>query len=407
MKSYRQLFLLSLMLSCAIPAFALSKINVRLSVLASNFKSDINAFHSFLPPVYDQGNYAFVGFQHGATQLAIYTNINGYLQDIVTNNTPLPGGAGPFVDFGGQNNSGSHVLSLSPTALTFEGNGRFQQTGLYIYKQKQLHLIANQNTPIPATSGTFSSFQDPNLLSDNSVVFIGKNHQGNAGIYLANPQGLLKKLLDSNTALPLGKGTFDTLSHLSASPNSTDTAVHFAFVGKGSGNQLGLYRYTNGQFQLLANENTSIPGEGTGFFQHFDSVSYDQATHGVAYIGGGVLGQTGVYYNNGKENMMIANTQTFIPDGIGHFTKFSELSTSGQSIIFHGDGQSGQKGVYVYDSQGGIYKILSTHDKINGKTIQNVMISKESLSGNNVALWVQFKNDDKALYFATFFLSNQ
>ncbi|PIQ43943.1 MAG: hypothetical protein COV52_04735 [Gammaproteobacteria bacterium CG11_big_fil_rev_8_21_14_0_20_46_22] len=383
-------------------AFALNQVSVQLTRLASSFSSDINAFQHFQPPVYREGYYAFIGSDHGATSLGIFSNINGNMQDIATDQTHLPGGAGQFVNFGGLDNQGRQLLSINKHSLAFEGNGRFGQTGLYLYSQGQLALIANEKTPVPNSAGTFNAFMDPGLMLDKSVGFIAQNSDNTQGIYLANPQGLLHKLVNTQTTMPHSQSQFEQFSHLEFSRVSTAKDTDFAFVGKGAGKEIGVYRDMNGKITLIANENTQLPDGGTGFFTGFGDLAYDANTQGVAFIGNGILGQTGLYYNDGKQTVMLANHETFIPQGIGHFIAFSHVIATDHLIVFHGDGHNGQKGVYVYTSKnGGIYKILSTGDTADGKKIKNVMIANESMTDTNLALLVIFENGKEALYVAS------
>lgn len=402
-KRLYQAFAVSVLL-ISMTALADSGLNLTITRVASTFKIDANAFSGLTPPAYNNGVYAFIGQGHGATELGIFANPNGYLQDIVTNKTIIPNSSASFSSFGGttSNDQLHRLISINSKGdIVFFGEGSFTLQGLYEYKNRKMLLIANDKTPIPGANGDFSSYAYPDILADSSVGFWGESGNSQQGVYFANPQGLLHKLIDTQTHVPLGQGNFVDISNVSFSSLSTEKSPEFAFIGKGVNKQLGLYLYSYGKTRLIANENTPLPNQGTGYFTNFAKLSFDANTGGIAYIAGGLLGQNGIYYWDGKQTTQIANIQSFIPNGIGHFLHFSQVDASGNLLAFQGSGQSGQQGVYIYSSSGSIYKILNNHDTLDDRKIVSVMISGNSLHGDNLALLVNFKDKSQAIYVIT------
>jgi len=381
---------------------------VAFTQITNTVQSNPNGFKQLYIPAYFDGLYAFIGSGHGSTNLGVYANLNGFLQDIATDQTHIPNGSGQFQTFesSSDNLAARQLLSINDNALVFLGTGSFLQSGIYQYQNKNLSMIANQKTSMPGANGDFQYFAFPSVLADNGVGFWAAGAENQEGIFLADKTGKLHSLVSTSTNIPLGQGSFTHLAPVNFALTSNSDNPTFAFVGEGSNGQLGLYRYKDGKIHLVANENTQLPSGGTGFFTHFNEIDYDGTTNSIAFIAGGILNQDGVFYNNGEQTYEIANTQSFIPEGVGTFNQFSELSTYGRFIVFHGNGTNQQKGIYLYSGDtGSIYKVLDNTDKLNRKTIKNIYIGPESLYKNHLALLVTFTDGTQSIEIATFQIS--
>src|SRR5690606_1718158 len=122
-----------------------------------------NAFKNLYIPVYWDGLYGFIGSGHGATNLGIYTNLNGFLQDVVTDTTFIPSGSGQFNTFASlkPHFNNTNLLSINENNLVLLGTGQFWQSGVYQYRDQKLSMVANQKTPMPKAHGNFQYFGYP------------------------------------------------------------------------------------------------------------------------------------------------------------------------------------------------------------------------------------------------------
>ncbi|MEK6224246.1 MAG: hypothetical protein N2A97_05215, partial [Thermodesulfobacteriales bacterium] len=99
----------------------------------------------------------------------------------------------------------------------------------------------------------------------------------------------LDLVADQQTPIPSGFGAFDELTD----PVSLDTLESEAFIGSANPAQ-GIYTEIGGSLMLVADENTPVPGGGSGnFFGFGNPVSLGGGD--VAFTGLGSSGQNGIY----------------------------------------------------------------------------------------------------------------
>jgi hypothetical protein len=221
-----------------------------------------------LPVAAPTGPPIIVGFTgSGAGQQGVYladvTDLTGGLQPppikIADLSTAIPGGAGSFSGFGGIALATLPVASPEPppirAALVGSGSG---QQGIYLSTVTSPTggtppdpiKVADLSTAIPGGAGNFTGF-DQLAATLNPVAsptgppirlaFIGTG-DGQQGVYLydvTDPTGAVPpspiKVADLTTSIPGGTGNFTGFSALSVSHE------HTAFLGQGSGGQIGLY----------------------------------------------------------------------------------------------------------------------------------------------------------------------
>ena len=124
-------------------------------------------------------------------------------------------------------------------------------------------LIADNHTPVPGGTGTFSGFYDNRAIHQGNVVFIGWDSQGKTGIY-SFKNGQLTIVADTHTTVP---GTTSLFSDF----NDVDLArSRIAFTGDWAGGNQGVFLQT-GQNALQAWATTSTTGK-----KYFQGISLYQ-----------------------------------------------------------------------------------------------------------------------------------
>ncbi|HEX4825924.1 MAG TPA: hypothetical protein VFV19_16610 [Candidatus Polarisedimenticolaceae bacterium] len=196
---------------------------------------------------------AFVG--SGVGQQGVYLADLSNLQippdpiRLVDLTTAIPGGTGDFTAF----REVSMTISPSASHVGFVGSGTSQE-GLYLADVTDLMIppspvrIADGTTPVPGGSGAFTGFGHLSLASPRvaspaawptRIAFVGAA-AGQQGVYLSEVSNSLVppspiRLVDLNTPIPGGTGTYTGFDAVSAGGNVT------AFRGMGSNGQAGIY----------------------------------------------------------------------------------------------------------------------------------------------------------------------
>jgi len=181
----------------------------------------------------------------------IYAVIGGTLSVVADISTPIPMGSGNFSGFGG-------LISIGG-GLVFRGGGSTGQNGIYAFIDGTLSVIADINTQIPMGSGNFTNFFDPIIhLRSGDVAFLGFDSSGQIGIY-AFISGTLSAIVDTDTAIPMGSGSFTDFMN----PVSLGGGGDIAFAGFGF-QQNGIYTALTDIISLTIVKETD-PDGATGF----------------------------------------------------------------------------------------------------------------------------------------------
>ncbi len=202
-----------------------------------------------------------------------------------------------------------------------------------------LSRIVDLNTSIPDGAGTFTGLS-AFAMSGGKLAIFGSGSSGQAGIYLFDGTAI-SRVADLSTGIPNGTGTFTGFGAGALSGNT------LMFVGLGSG-QHGLYLFDGTSIGAVADLNTAIPG-GTGTFGSFFFPVLSDGN--VAFRGEG-SGQEGEYLFAGGGLSRIADLGTPIPNGTGNFTNFAlppHLAVNGGSVAFFALGNLGQQGIYLFN----------------------------------------------------------
>jgi hypothetical protein len=301
------------------------------------------------------------------------------LSVVANQQTAVPAGSGTFTSF-------NPFPAVSEGNVAIIGFGAPLQRGIYLFDGGALVRVVDLNTAVPAGTGTFSNIISL-ALSGTTVAFRGVRGIDQDGIYLFD-HGALSRVVDLNTPIPAGSGTFESIT---GGPSLSGRRV--TFNGRGS-QQEGVYLFDGSQLRRVADRNTGIP-DATGRFTFFGvpSVSGDI----VAFRGFG-NGLTGIYAFGGGTLRRVADVNTAIPAGRANFANFSAfVSLSGANVAFRGVG-SGEEGIYL-SSGGSLKRVADLTTSIPGGTGSFTGFSEfPALSGNNVAFLARGNAGQEGVY---------
>jgi len=367
---------LSLLCAGVRPAGAVSFTFTKVADENTAIPGGTGTFTGFSDPFLDGGNVIFLAVGSNG-QEGIYTDLGG-LHAVADTSTAIPGGTGTFISFGD--------VSIDGGDVAFIGSGS-GQVGVYTdIGGGGLNLVVDKNTAIPGGTGTFSSLKSPSI-DGGDIAFAGSGSGGQGGVY--TDIGGLHAVADTSTAIPGGTGTFSGID----GTISLDGG-NVAFNGQGSGGQRGVYTDIGG-LHAVADTSTAIPG-GTGTFISFGSPSLDGGN--VAFTGSsGSGGQGGIYTDIGGLHA-VADTNTPTPGGTGTLSPDHPFLDAG-NVAFLATANNNQRGIYT-DLGDSLMKVIDLTDTIDGKAVQT--FSPGVLSGNQIAFWAKLGDDfTESIYVAT------
>ncbi|OGT29897.1 MAG: hypothetical protein A3E87_09145 [Gammaproteobacteria bacterium RIFCSPHIGHO2_12_FULL_35_23] len=406
MKNFCHLVIAFLLLLTIDFSFADTNVNVvYLALSGQSVPSDNNyLFATFFRPHLQAGYTAFIGTDTVGNQ-GIYTNLYGALNVVASYGTSVPDGQGNFSSFNSTSDffdvPSYNNLAIFGSVIAWVATDSTWESGIYSATQSNgPQLVANQSTSIPNGQGNFIAFAYPTVMADESIAFWGAGNNNQQGLYHANSQGLLSTLIDIHATIPNGTGNFTNFMYPSFSTNP-QSAENFAFIGTGNNNQQGVYLMQNQKLIKIADTNTEMSGGNVGYFTDFKDLSYDGYSNNLAFIGDGILGQTGIFVYNGKTVSALVQPTNIIPDGVGNFKSFSTPNMENGYVLFQATGSFNQQGIYLYDLQGNMYKILSNKDKINGKAVKTIAIGSNALSSNQISALINFQDGTSGIYLIT------
>ena len=364
---------------------ALTKI-IDTNMKLSGEKTAGKSFSRFDELYLSNGKIVFQGYI-GKEKVALYTTLHNMLETVVDQSVQVPEEKSYFRSF-------SQPILFDQTII-FLAKGTGGTTGIYRFEKGKISVVVNQDTVIPNTKDQrFTDFMNPGIMSDGKIGFIGMG-VNSAGIYSVDEKGNIKMLVDNQTNIPKGKGNFINFSHLAFS-KVKDNSDDFIFWATGQGRERGLYLSHKGKPQMIANQNTPIPG-GSGFFVRANQLRFDAKNNNISFVGEGVIGQQGVYFYDGKNILKVADQKTVIPDELDQFTSFGDIDLEDGKVIFCATGHKGFDGVYLYTSDA-IFKVLTTLDKVGGQAIQHFDLGNRSFEKDQLALILKLKDNSSGIY---------
>lgn len=179
------------------------------------------------------------------------------------------------------------------------------------------------------------------------------------GIYVSC-NNTLQVVADNNTPIPGGKGNFVFFDSFSVSNDNV------AFEGFGSSlDQQGIYISSNGKLHVVADRNTDVPNS-TGNFIGFSLSHLGLDGNHVAFFAFGSDSQ-GIYlYCDGKLQV-VADKSTPIPGGTGNFSSLCDPVIAGGNVVFIGTGDNRQQGIYI-SRDNSLQVLVDTNTTIPGES---------------------------------------
>jgi hypothetical protein len=399
-----------LFITLVLPTFAatLSR-SINFIALSGNQMPGTSAnYASFAPPLIYNHHVAYLSSSR-LQGPGIFSNLTGKIQPAAYYNTNLPGKNDSFSSFtpSGYYESSPNKhdeLSLWRNRIAFLGNDYSDQGGVYLYTAADgITPVATFNMQLPKSTLHFKSFAYPTALANNGIAFLAYTSNQQTGLYKKNSPGTIVPLVQAGAPMPNDiKKKMTNITDYSFSRDVTHPN-QFVFTAQGQDKTVGLFWVKNEtHVQMIANQNTQIPGDSVGFFTGFNGLSFDAKTNRTAFIGHGILGQADIFiYANGRI-FEVAGQETLIPGGIGHFQSFRNPNLSGDIMVFEATGRFNQQGVFLYTTTGNIYKVLTANDRVNGKTVRSVKISHNAFNYNHIAALVTFKDNSSGIFLITF-----
>lgn len=202
-----------------------------------------NSYTFLANPYTKNGTTVFRGFL--SSLQGVYADLDGPLKTIADKNTPIPNGSGNFTGFRG--------LRIDEKEILFIGNGSNAQQGIYTYSNDSLEVLVNQDTPYPNGNNTFSLFGDPSF-DQGEVVFAATLSSGDQAILLRSTDGTLHIIAENEVPIPGGTGTFSTFGQVSLDKST------ITFLGRGEEGQLGIYQEIMGNLYKVIDIKDELEG---------------------------------------------------------------------------------------------------------------------------------------------------
>lgn len=340
-------------------------------------------------PTLSGGTVAFRAAGNGGQQ-GIYTGDGTSLTRVADLTTPIPDGVGNFTGF----SSGARV-GISASGIAFSGFGSSSQQGIYTTIGGGLSKVVDRNTQTPEGTGTYTSFSTVDL-SGTTIGFGGSRSGSPAqvGLYTVSGGGAPVLVVNNNTPLPSGGGTFSG-TQFSPLIVSGTSAV---FRGLGPANVPVLALSSGGVLTSLVDTSTAIPG-GTGNFTGLAFPDYNGTT--MVFTAAGSNSQSGLYASTGGTVSLLADTNTPIPEGMGNFTTFFASAINADGLVATlASGSNGQSGIYLSDGSA-LSKVVAVGDSIEGHTVSGVSLVAGGFDGSMIAFQASFSGGSSGLYVAT------
>ena len=345
----------------------------------------------------DAGNvvYSGLGLRNAAFEPFIAARINGINRTIAHGESPVPNGAGVFSEL--------RLGDLQDTEIVFTGRDSSRgtnQTGVYRYKPaSKLHPVADVSSNVPdLPAAAFTNFVQAFYDSDD-IIYRARFQEGPDADFGAfrDANGTQSLELKPGDTLP-DAANFEDLSDIEAE-NGALAAEILTMPGF---NGRGIYRFHSGGDDRIAIEGELVIG-GAGGEVFTDITPWSLNTNGeyVVFNGTGDMGANGLYYGDGAVHQILANTSTPAPPlFLSNFDEFMEHDTDSGNTVF--TASVGPMPCGLFTNLGGSLKsVLDAGDMLDGKTVANISLSHQAISGNTIAMTIEFEDDSLAVYTAT------
>jgi hypothetical protein len=334
-------------------------------------------FGELEPPSFDGSYVSFRGRRDVSPQRGVFRlDLQGGGIVIAHTDTPLPGGSGDFIGFGG----GFDYPSLDDGEVIFNGTGS-DRAGVYRGDGNAVSLLADGMTAFPNAPGGLASFGPPSgdgrfvtSLSNSPVVPFF------AGIYSEVDFELFSVVDTSHPFFNVDQGVVGAGLYAFHENDSPD-GPHALYVAEQTPQGAG-------PPELVVHGGDPIPGRS----RVFDTLIFPQLdrSHGDLCFRAddGSLGYEGVFRWDRSEGALelVADTETPIPAGSGSFIGFSlYCSIDAGEVVFAGTGAGSQQGIYRKPAGGALEKVIDTSDLLEGASVFQLDTSREAIIDGRIA----------------------
>lgn len=335
-------------------------------------------------------NVAFAG-TNSLGQVGIYKFSDGVLSRVADPSMTIPGGTTTFAGLQAPAIEGDEVAFLSS-----QGSGPGAYVGIFS-SVGGLHLVADTNTSSPSGSGNFFTFGPPDL-ADGQAYYWASTELAVQGIYRELPGFLPEILADSSTPIPAGTGTFTTVGSVSAESGGV-----YAFEGKGSSNQKGIYQY---DFDLNRMADAATPPPVGIAFQTLTRPSLSGGEIAFFAYTEPVLEKPGIFVATEPGHVeLVADTDTVVPGRTVSFAFFEPSPAMSSGNVVFGGEAGGNVGEGLYGRIGGsLHRISQRSELLDGKQISRFVLDSDGLSGHRLAVAIVFSDNSPAIYLLSLFL---
>jgi hypothetical protein len=346
-------------------------------------------FQAFELPSIDGNVVAFAGFSafSSSLQQGVYTGSGGPLSVVADRHTLSPNG----INFVGFAQGFAVVPSIQGNTVAFHA-GDGIEGGVFMRTSTGFVPIATSIMPMPGGGGPFWTIRSPSL--DNGLVaVVGYNQSlSQRGVY-AWHNGVLNVVANRSTPIPGGGGTFTDF---------TDCFLHggqIAFTAHGAGGYQGIFRAeANGTITRLYDTTMPMPGQPG----NFELISRPIIQNGsVVFRGANSIAGYGIFTDLSGTLEVVANQSTMVPGSPGSvFGSFGYPAFDQGVIAFTASAVGGNTGVYS-THLGALGKVLAGGDLFDGRIVRYAIMGPQGLSGDSIALHVEFTNNSYGIYRAT------
>jgi len=204
-------------------------------------------------------------------------------------------------------------LSADGNLVTFRGNYNGGGNGIYTSKADGTSqtLVADNNTPLPDHSGTFSLGLASPVVSGTNVAFSTGN-----GIYLSDATGI-HTIADSTTFVPGQSGIQFSGGGFSSTVSLDGENVAFTAAYSGGS---GIFLEKNGSLLPIVTTNSTLFGDPV-YFYSMTNEALDGDNLAFSYLVNGSSGTTGVAVANVGADTSVPEPSAaiFLLGGIGSF----------------------------------------------------------------------------------------
>ncbi|MCR9095097.1 MAG: PEP-CTERM sorting domain-containing protein [bacterium] len=374
----------------ASPAIAIDPVFDRLLDDTTLIPGSANTFASVRFPVVEDSQLVFTS-NVGERGFYAVDSTTGNVTTLVDESTLVPGGAALFDSFGASDIDGGHLIFTG-------GNPSVPgATGLYRVPLGggPIEVIANTTTIAPGYGQPFTAITDASAGS-GTIAFKAQVDTGQlAGIYRYE-NGLLEVVADRNTTVP-GQG----VPFRSFSTVHVGTEGNIAFLGGVSPLQEGLFSDRTGALESVALEDVVLdPVNGTTLsgFDFGSAIGGDDVAFRAAHSGGSF---GAVYVDEAAGLRRIASRGDLVPGGGDSFLWFTgDVAHFGDKTVFRARTLSGEEGIYV-DVAGEVHTLLAFGSLLDGAEVDFANFYSDGLHGDELALGVDFIGGTNALYLVT------